>query len=471
MRRSNQRSPKSLKTVSLRRRVAVSVIAVLAGTLVLVAFVVDAYFGMQSRRDLQALLKDRVTIANQLVKQKIAATQVFRQLQNRGDGLIKVRVVLPDGSELGSLPPPESQLFSNPRFVNQKLSDGSRLTVVGDTSVTTQARTRLRRALVVVGVSALALTTVILVGTVRLALAPLDAMTELARSIARGDRGRRLSPNRTDTELGRTAAAFDGMLDELEGAEQIARASEERTRRFVADAAHELRTPVAGVRAVAEAVLQAGPDADAAERERMNLLLVREAHRAARLVDDLLALAMIDAGLDLQHEQVDLLALATMEVERTRLLANGQTVEVEGEAVVVDGDAQRLAQVLANLLDNARRYTPGAGCIRLSVATVDTPAAGKLAELMVSDTGAGVPETQRERIFERLVRLDVARARSSGGAGLGLAIARGIARAHAGELTCEPPPPGEQGAVFRLVLPLPSTDPPTVRFVHPIPTP
>jgi signal transduction histidine kinase len=459
-----------LKTVSLRRRVAVSVIAVLAGTLVLVAFVVDAYFSVQSRRDLQALLKDRVALANNLVKQKISSTQMYRQLESHGDGLIKVRIVLPDGSELGSLPPPESQLTS-PKLVNQKLTDGSRLTVVGDTSVTTQARSRLRRALVVVGVSALALTALILVGTVRLALAPLDAMTELARSIAGGDRGRRLNPSRTDTELGRTASAFDGMLDELEGAEQIARASEEQTRRFVDDAAHELRTPIAGVRAVAEAVLQAGPDADATERERMHLLLVREAHRAARLVDDLLALAKIDAGLDLQREPVALLALATMEVERTRLLANGHTLDVEGEAVTVDGDPQRLAQVLANLLDNARRHTPEAGHIRLSVATVDAPTGGRLAELVVSDTGAGVPETQREQIFERLVRLDVARAWGSGGAGLGLAIARGIARAHGGELTCEPPPAGEQGAVFRLVLPLVSIDQPTVRFLRPIPTP
>ena len=89
----------------------------------------------------------------------------------------------------------------------------------------------------------------------RLALAPLDAMTALARSITRGDRGRRLAPPRTDTELGRAAAAFDDMLDALEGAEAAARAAAERTRRFVADAAHELRTPLAGVQAVAEAAM------------------------------------------------------------------------------------------------------------------------------------------------------------------------------------------------------------------------
>jgi two-component system, OmpR family, sensor kinase len=279
--------------------------------------------------------------------------------------------------------------------------------------------------------------------TTRFALAPLDAMTGLARSITRGDRGRRLAPSRTDTELGRTAAAFDAMLDELEGAEAAARASEARTRQFVADAAHELRTPIAGVQAVAEAAI--APDLPAEERERLHLLLLRESRRAGRLVDDLLVLARLDAGLELRREPVDLLELAGAEAERLRLLAPDQQVDVGGDPVSVPGDAARLSQVVGNLLDNARRH--GGPDARITV----TVSGGTHATVLVTDTGPGIPAPDRERIFDRLVRLDEARA--GDGAGLGLAIARGIARAHGGDLRCVEPPDG-RGAAFALTLPL-----------------
>src|SRR5690606_25043392 len=265
--------------------------------------------------------------------------------------------------------------------------------------------------------------------------------TALARSITSGDRGRRLAPTRTDTELGRTAAAFDEMLDALEGAEAAARAEEARTRRFVADAAHELRTPIAGVQAVAEAAL--APDMSPEERERLHLLMLRESRRAGRLVDDLLVLARLDAGLELRREPVDLLELARTEAERARLVSPDQRVEVRGEPVTVAGDASRLAQVLGNLLDNARRHA-GPGTVTITVS------AGDPATVLVTDEGPGVPPADRERIFDRLVRLDEARG-EDGGAGLGLAIARGIARAHGGELRCVEPPSG-RGAAFELSL-------------------
>ncbi|MBW0106654.1 cell wall metabolism sensor histidine kinase WalK, partial [Pseudonocardia sp. KRD291] len=310
------------------------------------------------------------------------------------------------------------------------------------------------------GVAGLVAAGLVTLLTTRLALAPLDVMTGLARSITRGDRGRRLDPARTDTELGRAAAAFDDMLDELEGAETTARASEARTRQFVADAAHELRTPPAGVRAAAEAALD--PELPAADRDRLHLLLLRDTQRAARLVDDLLALARIDAGIELHPVPVDLLELARGEVERAGLLAPGLDVRATGPdrtspAVVVSGDPQRLGQVLATLLDNARRHTPDGGAVTVAVAAGDGTAA-----VTVSDTGPGVPAPDRERIFERLVRLDDARSADAGGAGLGLAIARGIAHAHGGELRCVEPPSGA-GAAFRLDLPAegPPASPPT----------
>jgi signal transduction histidine kinase len=280
---------------------------------------------------------------------------------------------------------------------------------------------------------------VVTLWTTRLALAPLDAMTALARSITRGDRGRRLDPTRTDTELGRTAAAFDDMLDALERSEATAVASEARTRRFVADAAHELRTPLAGVHAVVEAVMDSSMPAE--QRERMHLLLLRETRRASRLVDDLLAMARIDAGIELHREPVDLLELAQGEIERARLLDPDRPVTLDGARSVVDGDPARLAQVLGNLLDNARRHTPPGAPVAVHVGD---------GRVRVTDHGPGVPVADRERIFDRLVRLD--EARTDGGAGLGLAIARGIARAHGGDLRCVEPKDGE-GAEFELTLP------------------
>ncbi|MEU4740407.1 ATP-binding protein [Actinosynnema sp. NPDC023658] len=406
----------SLRTVSLRRRVTLSVIVVLGVVLVGVVLAVDALFTAQSERDVNTALLERARVAQQLVKQRVRGADLVNRVEGRG---VEVRLVMPDGTVHGNAPDEEVA-----NEVSRRLADGSQITLYAESSVTTVAQARLRRLLLLVGLGALAVTAGAMVWVVRRALAPLDAMTTLARSIARGDRGYRLNPSRADNELGRTAAAFDDMLDSLEG-------SEERTKRFVADAAHELRTPIAGVQAVAEALMQT---ADAEERERLNLLLVRESRRAGRLVDDLLALARIEAGLELHRERVDLLALAEAEVGRTRLLAPDFDIAAEGESAFVSGDPQRLAQVLANLADNARQATGPSGRARLRVSR-----AGNFALLVVSDNGPGVPPEDRERIFDRLVRLDEARDQRSGGSGLGLPIARGVVRAHGGELWCLDP--------------------------------
>ncbi|MFI9011246.1 sensor histidine kinase [Actinosynnema sp. NPDC053489] len=403
----------SLRTVSLRRRVALSAIGVLGVVLVGVVLLVDALFAAESKRDVDTALVEKARVAQQLVRQRVRGADLVDRLQGRG---VEVRLVMPDGTVFGN--DPDEEVANE---VTRQLGDGSTITVYAESSAITVAQARLRRLLMLVGFGALAVTAGAMVLVVRRALAPLDAMTTLARSIARGRRGSRLNPSRTDNELGRTAAAFDDMLDSLEG-------SEERTKRFVADAAHELRTPVAGVQAVAEALMQTS---SAEERERLNLLLVRESRRAGRLVDDLLALARIDAGLELHRERVDLLALAEAEVGRTKLLAPDFDIAAEGESTFVSGDPQRLAQVLANLADNARQATGPSGRVRLRVSR-----AGSFAKLAVSDNGPGVPPEERERIFDRLVRLDEARDQRSGGSGLGLSIARGVVRAHGGELSC-----------------------------------
>ena len=433
-----------LKTVSLRRRVTLSVMIVLFAVMVTLVFTVDSLFAAQSSRDIETVLLDRARTAQQLAKtQKYSGNQLVRKVDGMG---VQVLLTMPDGTTFGGEPDNGDRF----KTVTRALPDGSTIKLFGDTTVLSAAQIRLRNLLLAVGLGALAVTAGALVFVVQRALAPLDAMTTLARSITGGHRGRRLNPLRTNNELGRTAAAFDDMLDSLEGAETTARASEERTKRFVADAAHELRTPIAGVQAVAEALMQTGLDeAGAEERDRMNLLLVRESRRAGRLVDDLLALARIDAGLELQLESVDLLALAEAEVSRSGLLAPDLDIEAEGIAVSVVGDPQRLAQVLVNLSDNARQATGPEGKVRLRVGVF----AGR-ATITVKDNGPGVAFSDRERIFDRLTRLDEARDRRHGGSGLGLAIARGVARAHGGDLTCAAPDPGEPGAAFVLSLPL-----------------
>ncbi|GLY54691.1 HAMP domain-containing sensor histidine kinase [Lentzea sp. NBRC 102530] len=412
----------NLRTVSLRRRVVVSVLLVLFLVLVALVISVDRTFATQSSRDVDGVLVNTENRAVEMLKNGRRPAEVVGLLTKRN---VHVTIEQPNGTTIGVKP--DGQFEARNRVVGR-----NKITFYADTEAISNAQHRLRKLLLILGLVAIGVTGLLIVVAVRKALAPLDAMTSLAQSIAAGHRGGRLNPSRTDTELGRTAAAFDGMLDSLEGSEQ-------RTRRFVADAAHELRTPITGVQAVAEALVQA--PVDSPDRDQMSFLLVREARRAGRLVDDLLALAQLDAGYEMQRESVDLLGLAEAEVARTRFVAPDFDIAAEGVPVAVVGDGQRLAQVLANLVDNARQATGPTGTVRIRV---------DLTGFTVSDNGPGVPDAERERIFDRLVRLDDARDRRSGGSGLGLAIARGVVRAHGGDLTCEP---SASGAVFRVRLP------------------
>lgn len=426
----------SLRTVSLRRRVTVTALVVLAVVLAAVGFVADAVFRAQAEKDVNGVLTARVQLAQQLAKQNVAPQNLLRRVEIRG---VQGSLTLPDGTFLGAADlPPDARIrqvratLSGPARIN-----GAKLTLIADESLVATAEQSLRWVLLGTGLAALVVAAIGLLLAVRFALAPLDAMTRLARSIVSGGRGGRLAPDRATTELGRAAAAFDSALDALEGAEQAARTSEARTRRFVADAAHELRTPLAGVQAAAEALLQLDPG-HAEQRDRLQLLVVRESQRAGKLVADLLDLARLDAGADLEHAPVALRELVEAEAGRVRLTAPKVTVEVTGADVHVLGDRARLTQILANLAGNAVRAMAGRGTLTFAVET---------GGVTVTDTGPGVPGQDRERIFDRLVRLDEARGQQ-GGSGLGLPIARGFARAHGGDLWCEAAPGG--GARFRL---------------------
>jgi len=446
-------APRALPTISLRRRVTLTAAVISGLALIVVALAVHSLFGVVVARSANTVLTDRVQLARQLAQQNTPPAELIARVDNRS---VRARLVLADGSTYGSLSPRHAG-DGGPRTRTVTLGGGgtvdrARLTLQVDTPLLTALRSRL--GLVLIGVTAtaiVAITAALWVG-LRHALAPLDSMTRLAREIARGGRGRRLSPTRTDTELGRTASAFDEMLDALEGAEARARASEQQMRAFVGDAAHELRTPIAGIKAMAEAVLHQPADTGPEERERMYLLLVREAQRAGRLVEDLLDMARIDAGLTLYRQSVDLYELAHAQVDRMRILHPDIEFRLTGHPVLAVADPERVGQILVNLLANACQATPPGGAISLTVGTVGDTAPTP-SEIRVTDTGPGVPATQREHIFGRLVRLDTSRDRRHDGAGMGLAIARGIARAHGGDLRCVEPPPGTAGAVFVLTLP------------------
>jgi two-component system, OmpR family, sensor kinase len=226
--------------------------------------------------------------------------------------------------------------------------------------------------------------------------------------------------------------------------------AEERMRRFLADASHELRTPIASVQASAETLIRTNPGR--AAREELVLAILRETHRAGRLVDDLLAMTRLEQGIPLAREPFDLVPLAAAAVEQARELAPAVKVELHApEHSQLIGDALRIAQILDNLLTNARHATAGSGCINVRV----TNRAAHV-EVEVIDSGAGIPQSDRERIFERFIRLAGTYPGAPRGSGLGLPIARGIAGAHQGTLICaDPDGPAGHGARFLLRLPRP----------------
>ncbi|MEU0494564.1 HAMP domain-containing sensor histidine kinase [Mycobacterium sp. NPDC006124] len=499
------------ETPSLRRRVTLSAVALLATALVVFGVVIDFAFGAQVSRDLHDRLVATATRADALAQSGASPQQTAAELngggirallvtadgQSYGDPAISPDTVEGPGAALapsgpppgppggpgrppgqgdpigpppppggpgGPPPPPPPPDETNTALVHP-LPDGSRVILVADTTPATAAVRDLRELLIGAGAITLVVAAVLLVVVARSALRPLDRLTMVARAISTGDRGRRLHPDRPNTELGRAAAAFDVMLDALEAAErnaqeaaEAARRAEAQTRDFLADAAHELRTPLAGIQVAAEQLTNTAddttPEASSRTKRRLSLLL-SDARRAGRLVTDMLDLSRIDAGLPLRMAEVDLVGIAEAQVERADMLAPQTSVVRTGaERLMIRADPHRVGQILANLLDNARRYTPAGGRITVHV-DVDAGAANPVANVVVGDTGQGVAPADRERIFDRLVRLDASRNRDHGGAGLGLSIARALARAHGGDLVCEP---SEVGARFRLTLPVTSAD-------------
>ena len=442
-------APTRLDTVSIRLRVTAAVIGVLVVVLVALSVTVQAVFVAQSNRNIDALMTGRAQLARQLARSGVGPQQIVNRVEADG---VRASLVLVGGQQFGTMVPTTAQTKITTIVLNAPTRvDGAQLTLGIDTSLVRGPRMTLRRILVVGGLVAVLLSAALVALAVRVALRPLTSMAEVAKSITGGRRGSRLQPTRTDTEIGQTAQAFDEMLDELEGAESRAQQAEGRTRAFLADAAHELRTPITGVQAAAETLLHHGDRLDHEQRQQLEALLVREAQRAGSLVSHLLAAARLDAGIDLDRRPTSLGSLAAAALDRVRLLTPQATLTTSGADLVADVDAGRVSSVLRNVIENAVRAAGPHGQVHVGLRQADHAAV-----VEVWDSGPGVRTEDRERVFDRLVRLDHGRTSDTGGSGLGLAIARGYARAHGGDLVCADP--RGSGALFRLTLPLTPVD-------------
>lgn len=281
----------------------------------------------------------------------------------------------------------------------------------------------------------------------RRALEPVRKIIRGAEQISSNNLGDRLPVPRTGDELERLSTALNQMIARLDEALR-------HNRRFMADASHELRTPLTILRGELETLLQQ-TDGEAELQERIGSVL-EEVERLAKIVEHLFALSRLDAG-EAQAEVVrfDLGQLASTTAGQMSLLAEDKRVSLNCLAprpVTVEGDRARLKQVVVNLLDNAVKFTPPGGSVTLSV--IAAPNIGK-ALLEVSDTGMGIPTSALPHVFERFFRVDKARSRELGGAGIGLSIVKAICSAHGGQV--EVASEEGRGAQFRVLLPLAET--------------
>lgn len=283
--------------------------------------------------------------------------------------------------------------------------------------------------------------------------APLHELAVGAAAFARGDTSVRVRPSGS-RETREVAVAFNKMAEEVDAVVTELRAEEKRKSRFVSDVSHELRTPLTAIRGAAETLLD--DDVPREDAERFLSTIITESDRLTRLANDLLTLQRIEGATgELPLRRLPLADVAQRAVSALEPLldARGVAVQVEGQGGVVLGDPDRLQQVVANLVDNASRVSPEGGVVRVALARE-----GRWISLSVIDQGPGIPADDLPHLFERFYRSQTSRDRSTGGAGLGLAIVRAIVDAHAGELEAENLAEGGS----RFTVRLPAIEPETV---------
>jgi two-component system OmpR family sensor kinase len=277
----------------------------------------------------------------------------------------------------------------------------------------------------------------------RRGLRPLDQMATVAAAVADGQTDRRVPHARHGTEVNRLAKTLNQAFDERQHAE-------DRLRRFVADASHELRTPLTTIRGWAELYFQDGPPNTDAVHTAMSRI-ADEATRMSSLVGELLLLAQLDQQRPLELTPVDMVAVIHEVVADARVVDPTRTITVNtrNDHTVVRGDADRLRQVVRNLVGNALQHTPPGTAIRITVENHAAAGHDKVC-LSVADDGPGIPEKVLPHLFERFYRADLSR-NHTGGVGLGLPIARAIVQAHHGTVDVRGEP--GHGTVFRVTLP------------------
>jgi heavy metal sensor kinase len=333
------------------------------------------------------------------------------------------------------------------RFIAQRIEARGRTYVVqAGTSTDEEVETlqRFRDYLLMLAPLLLLVAGAVGYGLSRRALAPVDALTRTARTITGGTLSQRLAPLHTGDELQRLSETLNEMLARLEAAFG-------RVTQFTADASHELRTPVSLIRTEAELALRRSRGEEE-YREALRRILL-ESERTTTLIEQLLALARTDSGRELfQIRALDLRGMLQDVAAGWRQVANVRGLQfseriLDAELNVL-GDEAALRRVLNVLLDNAFKYTPcPGGMVRLSAERKDDRAL-----ISVRDNGFGIPEEEQTRIFERFYRVDKARSRDLGGAGLGLSIAQWIVEQHHGRITVESTPGA--GSIFCVELPL-----------------
>jgi two-component system OmpR family sensor kinase len=303
---------------------------------------------------------------------------------------------------------------------------------------------------ILISLGVLAATAILALFIIRIGLRPLQRMGAVAQDIAAGDLTKRVEPATPRTEIGRLGLALNGMLSQIEAAFAERTESNNRLRRFIADASHELRTPLTSIRGYSE-MLRRGANESPNDAELARRRIEEESVRMSTLVDDMLLIARLDQGRPLERKPVDLQAIAADAASDARAVAPQRQITLTSPGpVVVEGDDLRLRQVVGNLVRNALVHTPQQTAVEIGVSTEN--GTGRMS---VVDHGPGLQAKDMERIFEPFYRADPSRSRDSGGAGLGLSIVTAVVSAHGGKVNVKETSGG--GVTFEVELPLASS--------------
>ena len=461
-----------LRPRNVRSRLTLWYVLVLAGLLALYAGVASLFLFLSLREDFdQNLLEDLETVEGMLAKEPNGGVSLHSSHPGAAEPRIGhfIEVWSPDGSllyrsaalqdqTLGGPPGPDEGLH-DPTPSCARLQNGSRVRIASDVYHIEDQRIVLRVAysqealwrelgefgevlllgfpiaVLLAGFGGYALS--------RKALAPIDSMAVQAKKISAERLGDRLSIENPEDELGKLGTVFNAMLGRLQ-------AAFDQLRRFTADASHELRTPLTAIRSVGEVALQ--DQRSPVEYRDVIGSMLEEVDRLTRLAESLLALSRADTGhIQLQREDISLVRIAKEASSVVEVLAEEkqQHIEIEGEEnLAVSVDRLILRQAIVNLLDNAIKYSPPGSHILVRVQS----GRDKQVFLDVIDQGPGIPSEHQPYVFDRFYRVDKARTREWGGAGLGLSITRWAVEAHGGDISLKSE--AGQGSTFRVSLPI-----------------